>query len=211
MKRRKVDAASSPDKRALAVLALMRPPADNMSMRTTTPIRLRRLARAAAAASALVVSACGGSDTSPVRTLDGPQPLVVAHRGASGDLPEETLEACQMAIDIGADGIEPDVISTKDGVLIVRHDQPLSITPHCQPPRVRGPQGHPVGRRRHGGFRRVGERFQVGRNPDAGRDPATGRLAAAEQQPVQGGDAAAGDRPREGAKHRQASHDQRRP
>ena len=117
MKRRKADAASSPDGRALAVLALMRPPADNMSMRITTPIRLRRLARVAAAASARVVSAGGGSDTSPLRTLDGPQPLVVAHRGASGELPEEALKACQMAIDMGADGIDPDVISTKEGVL----------------------------------------------------------------------------------------------
>ena len=94
----------------------------------STHLRLRRLALAAAAASALAVGACGGSDTSPLLTLDGAQPLVVAHRGASGYLPEETLEAYQKAIDMGADVIEPDVISTQDGVLIARHDPQLSIT-----------------------------------------------------------------------------------
>jgi len=99
-----------------------------MNNSNTTPTRLRGLALAAAAASALAVSACGGSDTSPLLTLDGAQPLVVAHRGASGYLPEETLEAYQMAIDMGADVIEPDVISTQDGVLIARHDPQLSIT-----------------------------------------------------------------------------------
>jgi len=99
-----------------------------MNKSITIPAHLRRLALAAAAATALAVSACGGSDTSPLLTLDGTQPLVVAHRGASGYLPEETLEAYQMAIDMGADVIEPDVISTKDGVLIARHDPQLSIT-----------------------------------------------------------------------------------
>ena len=99
-----------------------------MNKSITNPAHLRRLALAAAAATALAVSACGGSDTSPLLTLDGTQPLVVAHRGASGYLPEETLEAYQMAIDMGADVIEPDVISTKDGVLIARHDPQLSIT-----------------------------------------------------------------------------------
>ena len=71
------------------------------------------------------LSACGGTDEAPFATLDGQQPLVVAHRGASGVLPEETLEAYQRAIDLGADAIEPDLISTKDGVLIARHDPNL--------------------------------------------------------------------------------------
>ncbi len=79
-------------------------------------------------AAALVagVAACGGSnDLAPLPTLDGQAPLVVAHRGASGYLPEETLEAYQKAIDLGADAIEPDLVSTKDGVLIARHDPNL--------------------------------------------------------------------------------------
>ena len=88
----------------------------------------RRSVLALAVASALVMSACGGSDTAPLLTLDGKAPLVIGHRGAPGYLPEETLEAYQLAIDQGADVIEPDVISTKDGVLIARHDPQLSIT-----------------------------------------------------------------------------------
>ncbi|MGL4605712.1 MAG: glycerophosphodiester phosphodiesterase [Iodobacter sp.] len=83
---------------------------------------------------ALALSACGGDSesTAPVKpallTLDGQQPLVVAHRGASGYLPEETYEAYVKAIELGADVIEPDLISTKDGVLIARHDPELSIS-----------------------------------------------------------------------------------
>jgi glycerophosphoryl diester phosphodiesterase len=82
---------------------------------------------------ALALSACGGSDDATpeaakpsLLTLDGQQPLVVAHRGASGVLPEHTLEAYEKAIEMGADAIEPDLISTKDGVLISRHDPELS-------------------------------------------------------------------------------------
>ena len=55
-------------------------------------------------------------------------PLIIAHRGASGTLPEHTLEAYQRAIDDGADFIEPDLVMTKDGVLIARHDRYLSTT-----------------------------------------------------------------------------------
>lgn len=70
------------------------------------------------------LSACGNNDK-PLQTLDGRPPLVAAHRGASGYLPEQTVEAYAMAIDMGADAIEPDVVSTKDGVLIARHDPNL--------------------------------------------------------------------------------------
>ncbi|MGF1500863.1 MAG: phytase [Paracoccaceae bacterium] len=52
----------------------------------------------------------------------GPTPLVIAHRGFSADRPEHTLEAYQLAIDAGADFIEPDLVSTSDGVLIARHE-----------------------------------------------------------------------------------------
>ncbi len=61
-------------------------------------------------------------------TLDGKAPLVIAHRGASGYLPEQTLEAYQLAIDQGADVIEMDLVATKDGVLIARHDPNLSYS-----------------------------------------------------------------------------------
>ncbi len=54
--------------------------------------------------------------------------MVAAHRGASGYLPEETIEAYVKAIELGADFIELDLVSTKDGVLIARHDPNLAIS-----------------------------------------------------------------------------------
>ncbi len=67
-------------------------------------------------------------DDEGLPTLDGEPPLIIGHRGASGYLPEHTLEAYQLAIDQGADVIEPDLISTKDGVLIARHDPNLATS-----------------------------------------------------------------------------------
>jgi glycerophosphoryl diester phosphodiesterase len=55
-------------------------------------------------------------------------PILIAHRGASGYLPEHTLEAYALAIELGADYIEPDVVATKDGVLIARHEPNLIAT-----------------------------------------------------------------------------------
>jgi glycerophosphoryl diester phosphodiesterase len=56
------------------------------------------------------------------------KPAIVAHRGASGTLPEHTLPAYELAIELGADYVEPDVVSTKDGVLICRHECELGAT-----------------------------------------------------------------------------------
>jgi glycerophosphoryl diester phosphodiesterase len=61
-------------------------------------------------------------------TLDGKPPLVIAHRGASGYRPEHTLASYQLAIEQGADFIEPDLVSTKDGYLISRHEPLLDAT-----------------------------------------------------------------------------------
>ncbi len=61
-------------------------------------------------------------------TLDGEAPLIIAHRGASGYRPEHTLAAYDLAIGQGADVIEPDLVITKDGVLVARHDRYLSTT-----------------------------------------------------------------------------------
>jgi glycerophosphoryl diester phosphodiesterase len=74
-----------------------------------------------------VIAGCSSTAPLPQQTLDGQQPLVIAHRGASGYLPENTLEAYQRAVDLGADAIEPDLISTMDGVLIVSHYPNLAI------------------------------------------------------------------------------------
>lgn len=87
-----------------------------------------------AAAAAMLVSACGGSSTTSnqFKTLDGKQPMVIAHRGASGYFPEETLEAYTLAIAMGADVIEPDLVPTKDGVLIARHDITLAASTNVE-------------------------------------------------------------------------------
>ncbi|MBE8987626.1 glycerophosphodiester phosphodiesterase [Nostoc sp. LEGE 12450] len=55
-------------------------------------------------------------------------PIIIAHRGASGYRPEHTLAAYELAIALGADYIEPDLVSTKDGVLIARHENEISET-----------------------------------------------------------------------------------
>jgi glycerophosphoryl diester phosphodiesterase len=54
--------------------------------------------------------------------------IVIAHRGASGERPEHTLAAYERAIDQGADYIEPDLVPTKDGVLVARHENEISGT-----------------------------------------------------------------------------------
>ncbi len=54
--------------------------------------------------------------------------IVIAHRGASGERPEHTLSAYELAIEQGADYIEPDLVVTKDGVLVARHENELSDT-----------------------------------------------------------------------------------
>lgn len=61
-------------------------------------------------------------------TANAGKPLIIAHRGASGYLPEHTIEGYKLAIEQGADFIEPDLVSTKDGVLVVRHEPMLSGT-----------------------------------------------------------------------------------
>jgi glycerophosphoryl diester phosphodiesterase len=61
-------------------------------------------------------------------TLDGNAPLVIAHRGASGYRPEHTLAAYALAIEQGADFIEPDLVATRDGHLIARHEPLLDAT-----------------------------------------------------------------------------------
>ena len=56
------------------------------------------------------------------------RPLVIGHRGASAHRPEHTLAAYELAIEQGADYIEPDIVATKDGVLIARHENEIGGT-----------------------------------------------------------------------------------
>jgi len=55
-------------------------------------------------------------------------PLVIAHRGASGYRPEHTLESYRLAIEMGADFIEPDLVATRDGYLVARHEPEIGTT-----------------------------------------------------------------------------------
>jgi glycerophosphoryl diester phosphodiesterase len=56
------------------------------------------------------------------------QPIVIAHRGASAERPEHTLEAYDLAISQGAEFIEPDLVMTKDGILVARHENEIAET-----------------------------------------------------------------------------------
>jgi len=58
----------------------------------------------------------------------GAEMLIIAHRGASGERPEHTLAAYERAIDQGADFIEPDLVATKDGALVARHENEIGGT-----------------------------------------------------------------------------------
>jgi glycerophosphoryl diester phosphodiesterase len=83
---------------------------------------------------ACALCACGVEAPPPVqtsgkwRTLDGKPPLVIAHRGASGYRPEHTIASYTLAIEQGADYIEPDLVATRDGHLIARHEPMLDDT-----------------------------------------------------------------------------------
>ena len=55
-------------------------------------------------------------------------PIVIAHRGASGERPEHTLASYSLAIDEGADFIEPDLVLTKDNVFVARHENDITGT-----------------------------------------------------------------------------------
>jgi glycerophosphoryl diester phosphodiesterase len=84
----------------------------------------------ALAAAALAAALCSSAFAQPPhaqRRADN-APLVIGHRGAPGYLPDHTLEGYALAIELGADYIEPDVVATKDGHLIARHEPNLIAT-----------------------------------------------------------------------------------
>ena len=78
-----------------------------------------------AAATTLLVPTAAQAGPSTDLSAD---PVVIGHRGASGYRPEHTLAAYRLAIRQGADYIEPDLVSTKDGVLVARHENEISGT-----------------------------------------------------------------------------------
>lgn len=64
----------------------------------------------------------------PLSAVRAADPLIIAHRGASGERPEHTLASYERAIDQGADYIEPDLVLTRDGVLVARHENEIGGT-----------------------------------------------------------------------------------
>lgn len=84
------------------------------------------LIAAAAAATLPAVLARGARPVPAAAPLS--DPIVIAHRGASGHRPEHTLAAYALAIDQGADAIEPDLVPTRDNVLVARHENEISET-----------------------------------------------------------------------------------
>lgn len=82
-----------------------------------------QLTRRRFAASSAALASSG-----PVISRAPAGPVVIAHRGASGERPEHTLMAYRLAVDEGADFIEPDLVVTKDGHLVVRHENEIAGT-----------------------------------------------------------------------------------
>ncbi len=102
---------------------------------------MRKRLTALAAAMAVGVAGLAGSALAPSpaataatesgthgERADHEAPLVIGHRGASGYRPEHTLAAYELAIAQGADFVEPDLVSTSDGILVARHENEISGT-----------------------------------------------------------------------------------
>jgi glycerophosphoryl diester phosphodiesterase len=79
---------------------------------------------------ALLAIACApvDPDMGDAPAMSIPDPIIIAHRGASGERPEHTLASYQLAIEQGADFIEPDLVLTRDGVLVARHENEIGGT-----------------------------------------------------------------------------------
>lgn len=87
-----------------------------------------RAAVIAAGALSLLGTATVAVATSGAGGRHEARPLVIGHRGASGYRPEHTLASYELAARMGADYIEPDLVSTSDGVLVARHENEISQT-----------------------------------------------------------------------------------
>ncbi len=84
-------------------------------------------------AGVLLLAGCAKAPESASRTAQAPvaarsTPLIIAHRGASGHRPEHTLAAYGLAIEMGADFVEPDLVMTRDRVLVARHENEIGGT-----------------------------------------------------------------------------------
>jgi glycerophosphoryl diester phosphodiesterase len=86
-----------------------------------------RFLLAAALTLALALLAPTAAGAHPHQPHHG-RPLIIGHRGASGYRPEHTLASYRLAAELGADYVEPDLVSTSDGVLVARHEPEISGT-----------------------------------------------------------------------------------
>jgi glycerophosphoryl diester phosphodiesterase len=75
-----------------------------------------------------VLPACATPESHAMEKPLHGQAIIIAHRGASGERPEHTIASYTRAIEQGADYIEPDLVLTKDGVLVARHENEISET-----------------------------------------------------------------------------------
>ena len=87
-----------------------------------------RLSKLSVACVLVTGLAAGSAGTWQLQAAQEEGPLVIGHRGASGYRPEHTLASYELAIALGADFIEPDLVSTSDGVLVARHENEISGT-----------------------------------------------------------------------------------
>ncbi|MCA1676284.1 MAG: glycerophosphodiester phosphodiesterase, partial [Actinobacteria bacterium] len=91
------------------------------------------LALLAITLAATVVASTAGAALSSANPAAAPRatpaaPLVIGHRGASGYRPEHTLASYELAVRLGADYIEPDLVPTEDGHLVARHENEIGAT-----------------------------------------------------------------------------------
>lgn len=97
-----------------------------MNKQTRGALALPLFTLAAIACAALLAGDPARAEGQAYGTLSGAAPIVIGHRGASGYRPEHTLEAYALAIAQGASYIEPDLVMTKDGELLARHEPMLA-------------------------------------------------------------------------------------
>ncbi|MGE8368035.1 glycerophosphodiester phosphodiesterase [Cupriavidus basilensis] len=105
------------------------------SFRALSSSRSLRLQALLSALAAAILAGCAAPPvaTGPATPAPGPAPaapkaLVIGHRGASALRPEHTLASYERAIDDGADVVEPDLVMTRDGVLVARHENEIGTT-----------------------------------------------------------------------------------
>ena len=99
-----------------------------MRQLTRRPTALLLAAAMLVLALSQVAGASGGQEQAAAHGGGRRLPLVIGHRGASGYRPEHTIASYTLAIELGADYIEPDLVSTKDHVLVARHENDITGT-----------------------------------------------------------------------------------